>query len=75
VAIYEGGCWTVNKDIAKRLTASEREVLKRIFGEIKVNQDCRKRYNKELMQLFGELITCEYGKEPSGSIKCGEFLN
>jgi len=26
-----------------------------MFGEIKVNRNWRKRYNKELMQLFGDL--------------------
>jgi hypothetical protein len=32
----------------------ERRVLRR-FGDIKVNENCRKRYNEELMQLFGNL--------------------
>jgi hypothetical protein len=26
-----------------------------MFGEIKVNEDRRKRYDEELMQLFGDL--------------------
>jgi hypothetical protein len=42
-------------DIAKRLAAFERKVSRRIFGGIKVNENWRKRYNKELMQLFGNL--------------------
>jgi hypothetical protein len=33
----------------------ERKVLRRMSGEIKVNENWRKRYNKELMQLFGDL--------------------
>jgi len=32
-----------------------KNVLRRKFGAIKVNENCRKRYNKELMQLFGDL--------------------
>ena len=38
--------WTLNKDIAKRLAAFERKVLRRIFVGIKVNENWRKRYNK-----------------------------
>jgi hypothetical protein len=45
----------LNKDIAKRLATFEREVLRRIFGRIKVNETWRKRYNMDLMQLFGGL--------------------
>jgi hypothetical protein len=26
-----------------------------MFGEIKVNENCRNRYNIELMELFGDL--------------------
>jgi hypothetical protein len=55
VATYGSEPWTLNKDIAKRLAASERKVLRRIFGGIKLNQNWRKRYNKELMHLFGDL--------------------
>jgi len=46
---------TLNKDIANRLAAFERKVLRRRFGGIKVNENWRKRYNEELMQLFGDL--------------------
>jgi len=34
-------------DTAKRLTAFERKVSRRMFGGIKVNENWRKRYNKE----------------------------
>jgi len=44
----------LNKDIAKRLVAFERKVLKRILKGIKVNENWRKRCNKELLQLFGD---------------------
>jgi hypothetical protein len=45
----------IHKDNTKELTAFERKVLRRMFGGIKVNENCRKRYNKELMQLYGDL--------------------
>jgi len=45
----------VNKDIAKRLAAYQRKVLRRMFGGIKVNETWRKRYNEELRQLFRDL--------------------
>jgi hypothetical protein len=45
----------VNKDISKRLAAFKRKVLRRMFGGVKVNENWRKRCNKELMQLFGDL--------------------
>jgi hypothetical protein len=44
----------MNKDIAKRLATFERNVLRRMSGRIKVRENWRKRYNKELMQLFGD---------------------
>jgi len=46
---------TFSKDIAKRVANFERKILRRKFGGIKVNENCRKRYNKELMQLYGDL--------------------
>ena len=45
--------WTLSKDIAKRLATFQRKVLGIMFGGIKINENWRKRYNKELMQLFG----------------------
>jgi len=53
--MYGAEFWTLNKDIAKRLATLEKNVLRRMFGGIKVNANWRKRYNKELMQLFGDL--------------------
>jgi len=41
--------------VAKRQAAFERNILRRMFGEIKVNENWRKRNNKELLQLFGGL--------------------
>ena len=44
----------MDKVIAKRLTTFERKVLRRMYGGIKVSENWRERYNKELMQLFGD---------------------
>jgi hypothetical protein len=55
VVTYGAEAWTLNKDIIKRLSVFERKVLRRIFGGIKVNENWRRQYNKELMQLFGDL--------------------
>jgi hypothetical protein len=45
----------LNKDIDKRLAAFEKKVLRRIVGGIKVNENWIKRYNKELVQLLGDI--------------------
>jgi hypothetical protein len=45
----------MNKDIAIRLATFQRKVLRRMFEEIKVNENWRQPYNEELMQLFGDL--------------------
>jgi len=42
-------------DIVKWLAVFERKVSRRMSGGIKVNESWRKRYDKELMQLFGDL--------------------
>jgi len=44
----------MSKDIAERLATFERKVLRRMFGEIKVSESWRLRYNRELTQLFGD---------------------
>ena len=38
LATYGAESWTPNKDIAKRLAPFERKVLRRMFGEIKINE-------------------------------------
>ena len=44
------------EDIAKLLVATcAGTVLRRMFGGIKVNENWRKPYNEELMQVFGDL--------------------
>ena len=50
----------MNKDIAKFLAGFERNVLRKMFGGIKVFSNWRKRCNKELMQLFGDfgILSC-----------------
>jgi hypothetical protein len=54
VITYGAESWTLNKDIAKQLANFERKVLRRMFGGIKVNENRRKQYNRELMQLFAD---------------------
>jgi hypothetical protein len=51
VAIYGAEFWALNKDIAKRFAVFERKVLRRMLMGITVNENWRKRYNKELMRL------------------------
>ena len=53
--------WTVDKDTAKGLAAFQTKVLRRMFGGIKVNENWRKGYNKELMQLLGDLDKLPFG--------------
>jgi len=55
VATYEAEFWTWNKDIAKWLGTFERRILRQMFGGIKVNENWRNCYKKELMQLCGDL--------------------
>jgi len=45
----------LHKYIANRLVAFERKALRKLLEAIKENENLRKRYNKELMQLFGDL--------------------
>jgi hypothetical protein len=42
----------LNKDISNGWLLLKKKVLRRMFGGIRVNENLRKRYNKELMQLF-----------------------
>jgi len=48
VATYGEEYWTLNKDIAQRLATFGRKVLRRMLGGLKVNENWRKRYDKEL---------------------------
>ena len=43
------------KENAERLAAFERKVLRIMFGGININENWRKPYNTDLMQLFGDL--------------------
>jgi hypothetical protein len=47
VAASGAESWTLNKDIAKRLAAFERKVLRRMLVGIEVNENWRKRYNEK----------------------------
>ena len=44
----------MSKYIATRLAAFGTKVLRRMFGGVKVDENWRKLYNKELLQLFGD---------------------
>ena len=56
MATYGAESWTLNKANAKWLATLYRKVLRRMSGGIKVNENWRKRYNKELVQLLGDEI-------------------
>jgi hypothetical protein len=62
VVLY--GCETLPLTLREehRLRVFENRVLRRIFGPKR----------DEVGQVAG---SCEHGNEPSGSIKCGEFLD
>jgi len=55
VATYGAESWTLNKNVAERLAAFGRKVLRRISGGIKANENWKNRCNKLLMQVFGDL--------------------
>ena len=55
MATYGAESRTLNTDIAKRLATFERKGLRRMFGGINVNENWKRRYNKELTQLCGDL--------------------
>jgi len=55
VAIYGEETWKLIKNTGKRLAVFERKVLRRMFVGITVNENWRKRYGKELMQLAWDL--------------------
>ena len=52
--------WILNKDIAKGLAVCDRKILRRRSGGIKVDENWRKRHNKELMQVFGHLYIVSF---------------
>jgi len=57
VATHRAESWTMNTDIAKWLDAFEKKILRRMCVEIKVNENRRKQYSKELIQMFTDLDT------------------
>jgi hypothetical protein len=50
----------MSKDIAERLATFERKVLRRMFGGTEVSESWRWRYNRVLMQLFGDSDTLRF---------------
>ena len=55
MATYGAVSWMLNKDTTKWLATFETKVLRKIYGGTKVNENWRRGFNKELMQLFGDL--------------------
>ena len=55
MATYGAESSILNEDIANRLAGFERKVSRRMFGGIEVHENWKRRYNKELLQLFGYL--------------------
>jgi hypothetical protein len=55
VATRGAKSWAFNKYVPKQFATFERRILGRMFGEIIVNENWKKRYNEDLMQVFGEL--------------------
>lgn len=53
MATYGAISCTFNNDIAKRFALFESRVLRRMFRDIKVNENWRKQCNEELIKLFG----------------------
>jgi len=49
VATNGAESWALNGDINEQLATLERKVLRKMLGVIKVNENWRQRYNKELM--------------------------
>ena len=76
MATYKAKSWILNKDIAKRLATLRRGggVVRRMSGGIKVKENWRKRYNKELMQLFGDLYILPFVRISRLNQICNFFL-
>jgi len=55
VATYGAESSMLNKDNAKRLAGFRRKVSRRMFGGIEVHENWGRRYDEELLQLFGDL--------------------
>jgi hypothetical protein len=50
--LYREECWTLSQTNEKMVDAFERKILRRIYGPIKVRDQWRCRFNKELYDLF-----------------------
>jgi hypothetical protein len=47
----------------ERLPTCEKKKINKVLGVIKVTEKWKKRYNKELMQLFGDLDILPFSNE------------
>ena len=57
MATYGTESSTLHKGIANSWLLLKERFLRRIFEGINVNENWRKRYNRELIQMFGDLGT------------------
>ena len=53
--LYASETWTLNVDIFSQLGVFERKALRRILGAVFDGGNSRRRYNDELMAMYGEL--------------------
>jgi hypothetical protein len=54
IVIYGAECWVLTKKDELQLAVFERKVLRKVFGPIQDTDQWRRRYNKELYQLYVE---------------------
>ena len=52
---YGSETWVLSSDVINRLNVFERKVLRRITGAVKIDDNWRRQYNKELFDLFNDI--------------------
>jgi hypothetical protein len=57
IILYAAEAWTLSKAICQHQRASERKILRRIYGVIYSNSHWRIRYNYELQTLYEDMDT------------------
>jgi hypothetical protein len=78
VVKYSSETWTLTAKGENNLRIFERQILRKIFGPVNIDNIWRIRNTVDIDKLIegaDTAGTCEYGNELSGSIKCGEFLD
>ena len=56
VLLYGAEAWTLSSADAAALGVLERKVLRKIFGAVRVGKDYRIRTNRELYELFNDMV-------------------